>query len=36
MPRKEGEAIKEIKGRFRDLSQTLRILLVSKEMTEKK
>jgi hypothetical protein len=36
MPRKEEEAIKEIKGRFRDLSQTLRILLVSKEMTEKK
>jgi hypothetical protein len=33
---KGGEAIKEIKGRFRNLSQTLKILLVSKEMTEKK
>ena len=36
MPWKEGEAIKEIKGRSRDLSQTLKILLVSKEMAEKK
>jgi hypothetical protein len=30
MPLNEGEAIKEIKGKFRDLSQTLKILLIRK------
>jgi hypothetical protein len=36
MPWKKRKAIKEVKGKFMDLSQALKILLVSKEMTEKK